>query len=202
MLFFSVAPFPDLVEMRVPETVSRRHRTSPFMTSSSASSSKHVASWRHNVFLTTGSTAAMVSDLIGVLCRESLGARRKSGVAVVDGTFPVSIGRRQDGDEGDGGLAQRERVRGPLTDTEATLLLCPLPSTLDRIRRGISRHRRRLDSAAVASTVAVSSCSALSCNTMTTESSPASTSSSSLTVHSSRNVLVHSVGSHLTSSLR
>ena len=44
-------------------------------------------------------------------------------------------------------------ARGPLHVTEATLLLCPLPSILDRMCSGISLHRRRLDSAAATSTV-------------------------------------------------
>ena len=93
--------------------------TTPLMTSSSASSSsKQVASWRYNVLLVTGSTAATVFHLIVVA---SVLARRRSGVAVADGTSArVS---RQDGDDGDGAGAPRNAARVPLPDTDATLLL-------------------------------------------------------------------------------
>jgi len=92
------------------------------MTSSSASSSKYVASRRQSVFLVTGSMAAVVFVVAGVVCWESVVAHRKSGVAVVDETFPVLIGPRQDGDEGDGGLTERDRARGPLPDPESSVI--------------------------------------------------------------------------------
>jgi len=175
------------------------HLPPPMTSSSSTSSSKQVASWRDSSVLLPlvcwayiGSTVAATVWVLApagvVLVRDE--SDQKSGVAVADGTFPP----RSDGDDGEGGLMSRDGARGPLQGTEATLLLCPLPSTLDLICSGISLHRRRLYSAAgVASTV--SNCSdSLSCRTMTTEPSPVLSSSSSLTVLSSRKVFVHSTG--------
>jgi len=84
------------------------------MTPSSASSSIHVASRRHSVLLAGGSTSAVTFDLTGVVVLESIVVQRTTGVALADGTFPVSVGPRQDGDDGEGGLAPREGARGPL----------------------------------------------------------------------------------------
>jgi len=46
---------------------------------------------------------------------------RKSGVAVADGTFPVSIGPGQDGDDGDGGITPCVGARGPLHDANSAV---------------------------------------------------------------------------------